>query len=759
MVYRKFNAPNVEYNEIDRSQYGLVNDGAAVGTMTFATGFADKGDDYEVKYLRSLTDFVNSYGYPTNEAERYFYAAAQEIFTQGGRMMAAKIPYDNDAKDKLAYTIYRTKSISSLIEENAVLSNSLAEIDPTITSYFELESVEKDSLSDYLSVFSDDTSYTGLMSFDQFDQLLVGTAKPVKNSIYIVDIARNRYGKDPNARNLEFNQTDSYLGYVPVIVSPLNALYYQNVLTGNKELSSLCNVAKDFQSILNTGYFTVSSDLVRQNELPALSSVYNHFSIPLASIDNISESTSKEAAKLFPSINFIEDYRLDPTYLKQIGVVVFKMVSDPSNDKKINFNPVEAFVGSLDKKAVDEITGKKLFIDDIINEQSEFINFFSNFDFSTYENRDSIIGTPLNQASTILISNQTVTSLGFFVSQCSKYITPEDIDSSLDLILDRAKEPLIFPIDIVVDAGVSNIAQYMKTKKGQTVFYEPEYDIEGSFVLNESTVSEWKKILKKFDTFARYTRKDCIFVADGHRALCLDGNQKIVRKYAPQNTISKNIVPKIRYMTGINSSYSAGYCNWFRCVDTPSIKAMGIYLYTDRYANTWDAPAGDNRGKIQDAYDIAFNPSIAEAENFYEHQWNYAIAYPIQGIVLEGQKTFQVERTALDRVNVRRLCLGIKKGVTEIARWFKYEKIAPKVFQDFRKELTDFLQRIKDGDGISEFYLKMDDDNNTDETIERNEIHVTIAIRPIKTAEFIIINSIIVNQSANLEEVTQSVLG
>ena len=774
MVYRKFNAPNVEYNEIDRSQYGLINDGAAIGTITFATGFADKGDDYEVKYTRSLTDFVNSYGYPTNEAERYFYATAQEIFSHGGRMLAAKIPYDNDSKDKLSYTVYRTKSLSSLIEENEMLNEAFQRIDPSITSYFELESVDKDSLSSYLSVFSDERTPTGLMSFEQFDQLLVGTAKPTKNTMFIVNIARNRYSKDPNAIDLDFNQTDSYLGYIPVIVSPINALYFQNLLSSNAEISSICNPVKEFQTIFNAGSFVVSSDSgeetsMRQNELPALSTVYSDFSLPLMAKDNISESVSKIASQMFPYINFIEENKLDPTYLKQIGIVVFKMVSNPSNDSKIDFNPVEAFVGSLDRKAKDEITGRKIFIDDIVNEQSEFIRLFSNFDFARHEE----IGTgenryPLEKASTILISNQTITSLGFFVSQCSKFISPEIIESSLDLILDNAKDPLTIPMDIVCDAGVSNIAQYMRTKAGQTLFYEPEFDVEGSFVLNQNTVLEWKKILKKFDDFAKYARKDCIFIADGHRALCLDGNQKIVRKYAPQNTIMKNIVPKIRYMTGINSSYSAGYCNWFRCVDTssqsyfwcpPSIKAMGVYLYTDRYANTWDAPAGDNRGRIEDAYDIAFNPSIAEAENFYEHQWNYAIAYPIQGIVLEGQKTFQVEKTALDRVNVRRLCLGIKKGVCEIARWFKYEKISPKVFQDFRTELTEFLQKIKDGDGISEFYLKLDDDNNTDETIDRNEIHVAIAIRPIKTAEFIVINSIIVNQSANLEEVTQSVLG
>jgi len=755
MVYRKYNAPNVEYNEIDRSQYGLINDGAAVGTMTFATGFADKGDDYEIQYFRSLQDFVNAYGYPTNEAERYFYATAQEVFSQGGRIRAAKIPYDNDSKDKLSFTIYKTKNSHCEISANEQLSDVIGNLDPTITSYFELDSMDNEEFHDYLSSLGEVVDGSGLLTYEQFDKFLVGKLKPKQNTILIVNTVRNRYSKDARIRDILSSETESYLGYVPVIVTPLNAMYYQNLL--NDSLSGTCNVVKDFQTITNTNPAI--------NNLPALSSIYSDFAQPLSSCETESESVSKTAASMFPPINFIEENLLDRTFLKQIGIVVFKMVVDPSNDNKINFNPVEAFVGSLDKKAVDETTGKKLFIDDIVNNQSEFIQLFSNFDF---KNPESPYRTHFDEASTILISNQKVTSLGFFTSQCFKFITPETIESSLDLILDKAKDPFSYPMDIVCDAGVSNIAQYMKSRADKTAYYEPEYDEDGDFVLEFWSVSEWKKILKKFDDFVKYQRKDCIFVADGHRALCLSGNEKIVRKYAPQNTIKKNLIPKIRYMTGLNSSYSAGYCDWFMCLDTisqsyfwcpPSIKATGIYLYTDRYANPWDAPAGDNRGRIQDAYDLAFSPTIEEAESFYEHQWNYSISFPISGIVLEGQKTFQVEKTALDRVNVRRLCLFIKKSICEIARWFKYEKITDRTLAQLRGEFQELLQRIQDKDGISEFYLKLDRENNTDETIDRNEIHATIAIRPIKTAEFIIINSIIVNQSADLEEVTQSVLG
>lgn len=793
MIYRQFNAPNVEYHEIDRSQYDLTSDNPAVGTITFTVGFADKGDDYDPKYSRSLADFVQTYGYPTNEAERYLYATAKEVFSKGGRIITSKIPYDNESKDKFAYTVYAAESGSDAVK---ALTDSeltkIGEIDDSITSAIEIKSVNNKNFFDYLSAINGNVDRSGLMTIEQYDDLLVGKAKPKENSFFIVDIARNRYSKDPNLRDLSSNQTDSYLGYMPVVVSPWNALYFQNLLSVGKPTEDLeeiisFNVISSLQTISNTGKIVFDGDEISENDesnissmnnIPSLSVLSSNFAQQLAASDSVSETVSKIAAKFFPSIRFYSEKHLDKTYLKQIGIVVFKMVADQSNDGRINFTPVESFVGSLDRKAKDPISGKNIFIDNVVNEKSEIINVFSNFNFQNIVqvayNEDSgtsekqVVASPLEKASIIRITDQTATTLGFFVSQCSKFITNDVINSSLDLILENCKNPNTVPFDILCDGGISNIAQYMALLKDKTVFYEPEFDFNGDFAIKDfESTKVWKEILVKYDDFIKHGRKDCIFVADALRPFCLNGNEKIIRRSAPKNTIINTLVPKIRYMLPPNSSYSAGYCDWFKCVDDvtgdyfwcpPSIKAVGVYLYTDRYANVWDAPAGENRGKIEDAYDIAFNPTVEEAQYFYDQQWNYAMSFPMTGIVLEGQKTFQVDKTALDRVNVRRLCNGIKKGVREIARWFKYEGITPLVLTRFRDQLDEFLQKIKSRDGISEYFIKLDNENNTPETIDRNEIHAAFAIRPVKSAEWIIIQSILVNQSANLEEVTNSVL-
>lgn len=211
-------------------------------------------------------------------------------------------------------------------------------------------------------------------------------------------------------------------------------------------------------------------------------------------------------------------------------------------------------------------------------------------------------------------------------------------------------------IDIVCDAGVANIASYLKAIYGN----KGEYDLNicddiGNSLLgmwkcksNNSAIKTWKTVEQKYDNFCKNVRKDCMFIADGPRPLVLQGQKKIVRPTKPSNTIDSNILPYLKFITGLNTSYGAGYMDWFEQADDytgdffwcpPSIKAMGVYLNTDANFMYWDAPAGLNRGVIS-ATDVAFSPTMSQAGAIYEKNWNYAINYPQDGIVLEGQKTF-----------------------------------------------------------------------------------------------------------------------
>ncbi len=783
MTSRKRNSPGIEINEIDRSQYNNRPDFSIVGTTTFVCGFADKGPNYTTEWINSTKTLKDLYGAPTNEPEKYFYNSAIEILGRGGIFLASKLPYDNLSKDKFAQVTYTVGSeliSSNLSNDNFYLSN-LNKIDTTLTSYIEITNN------------SNDTSLITLSTLDGYKTR--DTVIP-KNTFKIIDINRKQYDMINMLSSFSFNggtsttiQNNEYelLGIMPVIVSPINALYFQKLIEDDTKVQiDIENALSGEEYSAYISAFNPISDAtnranIKLTQLMQLNTYQTNFELLLSANSINDQSVSKIATSYFPNITYLTDNFINRQYLKQIGVVIFQLYKDSANNKKLNFSPVEAFIGSLDRNDKDEITNSSIYIDDIINTTSQYINFFSNIRITNdYKN-----------ASTILIKNQTASILGFLKSECVKNIDyVNSIIDPLTRIFDTNQDPNLVNIDIVCDAGVSNIAQYVKnfgsyavgnqeedknnntplTKYNAEAYPEiwsadPDVIITQLWKLEDGTAG-WKAVLKKYDSFCKDTRKDCIFLADAIRPFCLTGNEKIVRTTNLKNTIENSIVPNLKYITALNSSYSAGYCDWFYVKDyytsdyfwlPPSIKAAGVCTYIDIYFHKWDAPAGISRASLNNVYDVAFSPRNDEAGKIYLQSWNYAVNYPIDGVVLEGQKTFQLQQTALDRINVRRLMIYLQKNVKTIARRFLYEGNTPYIRQRFVDTIRPIFEDAKNSYGIVDYAIRCDDTNNTTQTIENNELRCIIAVKPVKTTEWIICDFIVTNQSANvLEEVLKT---
>lgn len=401
------------------------------------------------------------------------------------------------------------------------------------------------------------------------------------------------------------------------------------------------------------------------------------------------------------------------------------MYIDKASDDRIAFMPVESFVGSLNKYAKNRLTGQSIFIDNIINTNSKYINCFSNVMFSANE---TIKKFNTDFASTFVITDQTMTSLGFYEKDCGKIISlKETINKALPVIFENNKDTTTVDVDIVLDGGITNIAQFIKSvyPKNNRGYYDFSNSNSYRFKMETSEdIKQWYVTASSIDTFCRNTRKDCMFILDGPRALCLKGqNEKNVRGNKPENSITNQILKRMKIISNVfNSSYTAGYCDWFLQTDhysneyfwiPPSIKVVGNYLYTDTYSKYWMAPAGMNRGVInRDVVDVAFSPTVQEAGVIYDANWNYAVSYPLQGIVIEGQKTMQKNKTAFDRVNIRRLFLGMEKNVRQIARYFRYENITNYMLSQFREQIESYLYTVQNGGGISEFRVVCDERNN-----------------------------------------------
>ena len=357
--------------------------------------------------------------------------------------------------------------------------------------------------------------------------------------------------------------------------------------------------------------------------------------------------------------------------------------------------------------------------------------------------------------------------LGFYPEMAEPIITYTTIAQSLNKIFDEMGDIHRSDIDVVCDAGISNIAQFVKqvydpsADDGEDVggIYAP-VKYASYFKFNKNTdLAYWKTIVYKFDTFCKF-RGDCMFCTEGPRHMVLIGNKQVVRKTKKDTNVDINILPYLSKIAGFNTSYGAGYLNWYRTIsdytgDTlwvpPSIKAMGTYILTDKQYNWWDAPAGMRRGVINMA-ETSFNPNKDQAGDIYDANWNYAIHYINDGIIQEGQKTFQTRQSALDRVNVRRLIGRIKRYVYHASRQFLYEPHTQAIREKYVKTITPFFQDLMNRGGLYGYKIICDNTNNTPEVIDRNELRVKIGIKPCKTIEFIIIDLCVLNTGASWTE-------
>jgi len=482
--------------------------------------------------------------------------------------------------------------------------------------------------------------------------------------------------------------------------------------------------------------------------------------------DRVPETLALDANNYFSTIQPARDGGFEPDHLKDIGVVVYRAYLDPSEGNKVSYEPVEAFCGSLCKEDKDPNTGVTKFIDTIVNTNSQYINFFSNCFNDTASKKF------YKDSCDILLAHPSVGStLGFYSPMTKEEISiNKSILDGMNKAFEKVSDINKLDIDIVCDAGISNIASYLKAIFGNKGPYDLAItDDLGNSMLgmwqckkyDAPAVKIWKTVVQKLDNFCKNVRKDCMFITECPRPLVLQGQKKIIRESKPANTIDANILPYLPAVCGLNTNYGAGYLDWFEMADDytgdffwcpPSIKAMGVYINTDVNYWYWDAPAGLNRGVIQ-ATDVAFSPTIKQAGSIYEKNWNYAINYPQDGIVLEGQKTFQVKPSAFDRVNARRLFLRLERAAYKVSRYFVYEGNTQYTRQRLVDALDPYFKEAKNNGGVYDYKIICDETINDPDTIDRNELKVKIGIKPVKTGEFIEIQFICARTGASWPEV------
>ena len=218
---------------------------------------------------------------------------------------------------------------------------------------------------------------------------------------------------------------------------------------------------------------------------------------------------------------------------------------------------------------------------------------------------------------------------------------------------------------------------------------------------------------------------------------------------------------------GINNSYGATYYPWLMIRDTvnerniwmpPSVAALGALSTTDRVQAPWFAPAGFARGGLSEGagglpvMDVSRRLTSDDRDSLYEAGINPIAKFPAEGIVIFGQKTLQQTRSALDRINVRRLLIYLKREISFIASRLLFAPNRSETWSRFTAQAAPLLNDVKAQFGIDDFRLILDESTTTPDLIDRNIVYAKLLIKPTRAIEYFAIDFVVTNSGASFED-------
>jgi len=410
------------------------------------------------------------------------------------------------------------------------------------------------------------------------------------------------------------------------------------------------------------------------------------------------------SATLYDDIALQVDTAFDDD--NELLVIVKSTGQEDVNKKVIPYSIVETFLVSSDPNARDD-TGVTLYAPSVINSTSRYI-------------RLAVTATFLNKS----FKNKYMvdySNLGGGVKNQGDSILDGDIIEAYELYAD----PETIDVNIFIDS-------------------------------NKSTT-----VKSSILSICQNQRMDAVGVMDVPKSMVVNNrNQETedLRDYRIGQSASIN--------WNVNSSYVASYANWLNVYDKwnsvfrwipSSGHVAGIYANTDNVSEPWFAPAGLNRGIVQQVRKLAWNPLQGERNILYKNGLNPIVSFAGQGKVVYGQKNMLDKNSAFNRVNVRRLFIIIGKSVATALKYFLFEPNDTFTRLQIINMIDPFLRDVKARRGIFDYLIVCDERNNTPERIDRNELWCDIYIKPTRAAEFIVLNLIATKTGASFTELVAAV--
>jgi hypothetical protein len=262
-------------------------------------------------------------------------------------------------------------------------------------------------------------------------------------------------------------------------------------------------------------------------------------------------------------------------------------------------------------------------------------------------------------------------------------------------------------------------------------------------------------------------RADCLAVLD-----IAGGYKPRANRLASEDTFSayggtvKDTLSKVKDL-GINSSYACTYYPWVQVRDTvndavvwvpPSVVAIGTMGSSETKSEVWFAPAGFTRGGLSEGsaglpvIGVRDRLTSRQRDDLYVQNVNPIASFPAEGIVIFGQKTMTTTRSALDRINVRRLMIFVKKEISRMAATTLFDQNVKSTWNRFLSRVDPFLASVQARLGLVDFKVVLDETTTTAELIDRNIMYAKILLKPARAIEFIAVDFVITDSGASFED-------
>ena len=771
---RTIQSPGVQISEVDLS----LRTPGVPPTTVFIPGFAAKGPSSEPITISSLSEFEQIFGTPSNAAERYFYQSTKAVFQSPANVVVYRLPYG------VGQGLDTSSQYSALVYPVVSYVNSASSTNLAFTSgsyFFGKPTHIKLTETQYLGILRG-TAFTWSAS-----AAAAGVTTPVTNFNSLASLGNAGLivlNKSQAAINNRFEGT--YVGLVDnTNLNPATPFDdFGSVLTVTSTVTAIGGIGASAQ------YTTVPS---------------TRLNFPLSATSNGLNGSISEVVELLA-----DGVIATPQYNDTITLGVFKLRQSVFSPDTIALDYVlqEGFVASLDafrqSQNVNGGPAQSFFIENVDNNSKNvqtlvnpyisqknttgwldtagnpqksvrFLSAPRQYPLPNVDTSDALfttrVGCPSAQYASFLTAlGQTsdIVALGDFLVQDLTIKTIGDVPSKLTTMFSYIENAEVYPLSITCEAGLGTI--YANSLNPSTSGYfddtVPYTAVNGltaqSFTSQPQVAQDYNSVAQGFINFAANVRKDHLFIADPLTNIFVVG-QNVKTLDDPNNSFASNIYWPLRnQFSTFNNSYTTTYANVVKVHDDASAQdvwvpfsgfAAGIMANTDANFQPWSAPAGFTRGQVTGVLDLGFYPKQKERDQLYKISLNPVVFFPNEGYIVYGQKTAQKKPSAFDRINVRRLFLTLENQTNTLARYFVFEPNTLFTRTNLKNVLTPIFDNAKNTQGLYDYLLICDERNNTPSVIDDNSLVVDIYIKPVRTAEYILVNFYATRTSTNFSEI------